>query len=72
MCVFNLDEVVHRYPQPFQVQPYGFSPVCVIMWVLRWPDWAPRYEQLAQVQANGFSPVCEREWVARLPESAAR
>ena len=58
MCRRLSSERAKRRPQTSQAN--GFSPVCVLMWVVRWSDLEKFLMQI--LHWKGFWPVCVRIW----------
>lgn len=63
-CTFNCLLQVNPFWQT--VQTYGFSPVCVLMWITNWPDWMNVLEHTEHL--CGLSPVWILMCLCSLPE----
>ena len=58
VCLLLSSERAKRLPQVSHAN--GFSPVCVLIWVVRWSE---REKFLMQIRHwKGFWPVCVRMW----------
>ena len=55
MCLFRLLDWVNFMLHMLHWK--GFSPVCVLMWLFRWPESVNFLLQPSHVHSNGFSPV---------------